>query len=371
MKKIVCLVLVALLVLPSLLLCSCSGNTTTLYVYNWGEYISDGSEGSFDTNKEFEKWYYKTYGERVKVNYTTYDSNEDMYAKVSGGGTKYDIVIPSDYMIARMIKEGLLRKINKENIPNLENIDLTPVFGEEAPYYDPAQEYSVPYTYGTVGIIYDTTKVAEEDLAAGWGLMWNETYKSDILQFNNSRDAFATAMFKLGYNVNTTNEAEWRAALEELKTQKTKCDPGYVMDEIFNKMETGSAAIAPYYAGDFFTMYEENENLGFFYPSQGTNVYVDAMCILNTSQNPEIAERYINFMLSEEPAIANAEATYYASPNKLVVNSTTYQEDMAEVHEDAMDILYGLDAIPKQFYENLPDETLELINALWEELKIK
>ena len=369
MKKIICFVIAALLVLPAFLFCSCGANTTTLYVYNWGEYISDGSEGSYNTNKAFEQWYYETYGERVKVNYTTYDSNEDMYAKVSGGGTKYDIVIPSDYMIARMIKEGLLRKINKENIPNLANIDLTPVFGEKAPYYDPAQEYSVPYTYGTVGIIYDTTKVDEADLT-GWDLMWNAKYRGNILQFNNSRDAFATAMFKLGYDVNTTDEAKWRAALDELKAQKATCDPGYEMDGIFNKMETGSAAVAAYYAGDFFTMYEENENLGFFYPTEGTNVYVDAMCILNTSKNPEIAERYINFMLSEEPAVANAEATYYASPNKLVVNSKTYQEDMAEVHEDAMEILYGIDAIPTQFYENLPDETLELINTLWEQLKI-
>ena len=371
MKKLICLVLVALLAFPAVLFTSCGGKATTLYVYNWGEYISDGSEGSYDTNKEFEKWYLETYGERVKVNYTTYDSNEDMYAKISGGGTKYDIVIPSDYMIARMINEGMLRKLNKENIPNLANIDLTPIFGDDTPYYDPSQEYSVPYTYGTVGIIYDTTKVSEADLT-GWNLMWNANYRSNILQFNNPRDAFATAMFKLGYDVNTTDETLWRNALNELKTQKATCDPGYVMDEVFTKMETGSAAVAAYYAGDYFTMYEENENLGFFYPEEeGTNVYVDAMCILNTSKNPELAERYINFMLSEEPAIANAEATYYASPNKLVINSKTYQEDMAEVHEDAMDILYGIDQIPKQFYENLPDETLELISRLWEELKIK
>ena len=370
MKKTICLILAVLLVLPALLFSSCGDkDTTTLYVYNWGEYISDGSEDSYNTNREFENWYFETYGQRVKVNYTTYNSNEDMYAKISGGGTKYDIVIPSDYMIARMIKEGMLRKINKENIPNLANIDLTPVFGEEKPYYDPDQEYSVPYTYGTVGIIYDSTKVAEADLT-GWDLMWNAKYSGDIIQFNNPRDAFATAMFKLGYNVNTTNESEWRAALEELKTQKSIIQ-GYLMDEIFNKMETGSAAIAPYYAGDFLTMYEENEDLALFYPSEGTNVYVDAMCILKNSKNPEIAERYINFMLSEEAAVANAVATYYASPNKLVINSREYQDAMAEVHEDAMEILYGTSEIPMQFYENLPDEVLELINDLWEELKIR
>lgn len=370
MKRLVCFVLlVFLLALPILSVPAAADDTVTLYVYNWGEYISDGSEDSYDSNAEFETWYYETYGQRVKVNYSTYNSNEDMYAKISAGGTKYDIVVPSDYMIARMIKEGLLRKLNKANIPNLAYIDLSAVFGDQAPYYDPTEEYSVPYTYGTVGIIYNREKVEEKDLT-GWDLMWNEKYKGDILQFNNSRDAFATAMFKLGYNVNTTNNDQWYEALEELKKQKSVVQ-GYVMDEIYNKMETGSAAIAPYYAGDFFTMYEENENLDFFYPEEGTNVFVDAMCILKNSQNPDLAEAYINFMLSEEAAIANAEAICYASPNKLVYENEDYRSDMTEIHEDAMEILYGTTSIPMQFYEDLPEEQLALINKLWEELKIK
>ncbi len=346
------------------------GEVVTLYVYNWGEYISDGTEDSLDVNAAFEEWYFETYGKRVEVNYSTYSSNEDMYAKLSSGAANYDIVIPSDYMIARMIDEGLLRPLNFENIPNVQYINNELLFGGNAPYYDKDAAYSVPYTYGTVGIIYNTTMVDEEDLGS-WGIMWNEKYKGNILQFNNARDAFATALFKLGYSVNTTNEAEWQAALAELLAQK-EIVQGYVMDEIFNKMQSGSAAIAPYYAGDFFTMYDDNDELAFAYPKgEATNIFVDAMCVPASSQNPEIAEAYINFMLSEEAAIANAEYICYASPNRLVYENEDYIAAMEEIHEDAMEILYGTESVATEFYENLPEDQLMMLNSLWEELKIE
>ena len=357
------------LCLPALASCNENGDTVTLYVYNWGEYISDGSEGSLDVNAAFEEWYKAEFGVTVEVNYSTFSSNEDMYAKMSSGASSYDIVVPSEYMIARMIDEGMLRKLNKENIPNLQYIDMQMLFGDESPFYDPENAYSVPYTYGTVGIIYNTTMVDEADLGS-WDIMWNEKYEGNILQFNNSRDAFATALFKLGYDVNTKSEAEWREALSLLMAQKPIVQ-GYVMDEIYNKMENGSAAIAPYYAGDFFTMYEDNEDLAFFYPKEGTNVFVDAMCIPASSQNPEIAERYIDFMLSEEAAIANAEYICYASPNKLVSQNADYRAAMEEIHPDAIDILYGTDGLDLQFYENLPNDQLMLLNDLWEDLKIE
>ncbi|MBQ8357350.1 MAG: spermidine/putrescine ABC transporter substrate-binding protein [Clostridia bacterium] len=372
MKKFLTTLLIfSLLTLSLPLFASCGGSdgAVTLYVYNWGEYISDGSEGSPDVNAAFEDWYKETYGVTVKVNYSTFSSNEDMYAKLNSGASHYDVVVPSDYMVARMIEEGMLRKLNKENIPNVQYIDMASMFGNENPYYDPENAYSVPYTYGTVGIIYNTTMVDEADIGS-WDIMWNEKYEGNILQFNNSRDAFATALFKLGYDVNTENEAEWREALSLLMTQKPIVQ-GYVMDEIFNKMENGSAAIAPYYAGDFFTMYEDNEDLAFFYPEEGTNVFVDAMCVPTSSQNPEIAERYIDFMLSEEAAIANAEYICYASPNKLVTQNEEYRAAMEELHPDAMEILYGTDGIDMQFYENLPTERLMLLNELWEDLKIE
>ncbi len=356
----------------SLTACSKSkeDTVTTLYVYNWGEYISDGSEDTLDVNEEFEKWYFETYGERIKVSYSTYSSNEDMYAKLSGGAVSYDVIVPSDYMIERLISEDMLAPLNYDNIPNIKNI--RPEFcGENAEYdyYDKGNVYSVPYFYGMIGIIYNTSMVDPEDEDIGsWSLMWDEDYTGNILQFNNSRDAFGTAQYYLGIDVNTDKVSEWRLALDKLREQKDIVQ-GYVMDEIFNKMENGSAAIAAYYAGDYLAMYENNEDLEFFYPKEGTNLYVDAMCIPRTSRNKEIAERYIDFMLSEEPAIANAEYTYYASPNSLVVENEEYIEYMSEIKDDAYEKMYGTENVTATAYVNLTNEKLALINELWEELK--
>jgi spermidine/putrescine transport system substrate-binding protein len=350
--------------------CGERADVATLYVYNWGEYISDGSEGSLDVNAAFEEYYYETYGERVKVNYSTFPSNEALYAKLSSGAANYDVIFPSDYMVERLIAEGLLARLDYSNIPNIEYI--SDEFKGERAYYDPDNEYSVPYTYGMVGIIYNTELVDPNDESIGsWKLMWNEKYSGNILQFNNSRDAFGTALYYLGYDVNDATEEQWRETLELLKQQKSIVQ-GYVMDEVFNKMISGSAAVAPYYAGDFLTMYEGNNKLAFYYPKEGTNIFVDAMCIPASSKNKQIAERYINFMLSEEIAIANAEYTYYATPNTLVTSSPEYIEYISSVHEDAMDILYsGTEGVMTSFYKNLRPEKLELLNSLWEELKIE
>lgn len=362
-----------LAVLLSLSLASCeksSGNVKTLYVYNWGEYISDGSDGSLDVNAEFEKWYFETYGEKVKVNYSTYSSNEDMYAKLSSGAVSYDVVIPSDYMIERMIKEGMLCELDLENIPNAKYIS-DKFRGEEA-YYDPDGRYSVPFTYGMVGIIYNTAEVPEDEPTLGsWELMWNPTYSGNILQFNNSRDAFGTAQYYLGLDVNSKDEATWKQAYDKLLEQKPIVQ-GYVMDEIFNKMASGSAAVATYYAGDFITMYGDNDELGFFYPEEGTNIFVDAMCIPSCTKNKELAEIYINFMLEEEIAVANAEYICYASPHTLVAQNEEYLEYMSELHPDAIDILYNsAENIPTQYYQNLDEEQLDRLNSLWDSLKIE
>ncbi len=373
MKRVFALIISVLLLAPTLASCAdieVGGGTTTLYVYNWGEYISDGSEGTDDTNAMFEEWYYETYGERVKVNYSTYSSNESMYAKLSSGSVNYDVIVPSDYMIERMIAEDMLAPLMLGEYENLANLDES-FFGPNAvyDYYDPENVYAVPYMYGMIGIIYNTEMVDEDDPALGsWQLMWDERHKGNILQFNNSRDAFGTAQYFLGLDVNSSNEVEWRQALEKLKEQK-KVVQGYVMDEIYNKMENGSAGIAAYYAGDFLTMYENNDALEFFYPKEGTNLYVDAMCIPKTSKNQVIANRYIDFMLSEAPAVANAEYTYYASPNRVVRENEDYIEYMNEIKEGGYELMYGTEDIPTSSYKNLSPETLILINTLWEELK--
>ena len=373
-RRSLSMLLILLLLIPLTMgLSACSsgnGGTVTLYVYNWGEYISDGSEGTLDTNEMFENWYYETYGVKVEVNYSTYSSNESMYAKLSSGSVNYDVVVPSDYMIERMIAEDMLAPLNFENIPNIGNIHPD-FFGEDAvyDYYDPDNLYAVPYMYGMIGIIYNTTMVSEDDPALGsWQLMWDERHAGNILQFNNSRDAFGTAQYFLGLDVNSDSEADWRRALEKLKEQKPVLQ-GYVMDEIFNKMENGSAAIAAYYAGDFLSMYENNEDLEFFYPVEGTNLYVDAMCIPKSSQNKEIAEAYIDFMLTEAPAVANAEYTYYASPNTAVRENEEYIEYMNSIKEGGFDLMYGTDTVQTSSYKNLSGEKLMMLNGLWEELK--
>lgn len=362
-------IMTAAAVLLGAALTSCgSSNSLTLNVYNWGEYISDGSEGSFDTVREFEKWYEENYGQKVTVNYTTYASNEDMYNKISSGAVSYDVIIPSDYMIARMADEELLQPLNFDNIPNYKNIDEN----FKSLYYDPDNKYTVPYTYGIVGVIYDANVVDEAD-AGDWDLMWNEKYSDRIVQFNNSRDAFGTAMYKLGIDVNTTDHAEWDKAYNELLAQRPLVH-SYVMDEIYNMMESGEAAIGAYYAGDYFTMVDaqaDNVDLQFYYPD-ATNYFIDAMCIPSCCQNKELAEIFINYMLSAEPAIANAEYIYYASPNSLVYEDEGYQEDLGE---EAMEILYpeieDFSALYNEYaYRNLDSDMLDFVNTLWETLKI-
>ena len=345
-----------------------SSGPKTLNVYNWGEYISDGSEDSYDTVKEFEKWYKETYGQSVKVNYDTYASNEDMYSKLSSGAVSYDVIIPSDYMIARMISEDMLLPLNFDNIPEYENIDEN----FKGLYYDPENLYTVPYAYGIIGIIWNANEVDAED-AAGWDLMWNDKYSGKIVQFNNSRDAFGTAMYKLGLDVNSDDKAVWDQALEELKAQRDLVY-SYVMDEIYNIMESGEAAIGAYYAGDYFTMLDAqapNVDLQFYYPDP-TNYYIDAMCIPTCCQDQELAEIFINFMLSRDAAVANAEYTYYASPNKTVYTDEEYLEDLGE---ETIAILYPeMEDFTKDYntyaYRNLSQEMLDYVNTLWESVKI-
>ena len=315
--------LIVLVTLMALQFSSCESSdpSITLYVYNWGEYISDGSEGTLNVNAEFENYCRDVLGiNNVSVNYSTFSSNESMYAKVSSGSAVYDVIIPSDYMIERMISEDLLAPLDISKIPNYEYVDDR--FKGENVYYEGNTEdiYSVPYFYGMIGIIYNSSIVSEEDASKqSWDLMWDENYSRDILQFNNSRDAFGTALYRRGYDVNNATEEQWYQALEDLKNQK-EIVQGYVMDEIFNKMSSGSAAISAYYAGDFLTMYEDNSDLSFYYPKEGTNSYIDAMCIPANCNNYDLALEYINFMCQKDIAIANAEYTYYASPLTSVVN---------------------------------------------------
>jgi len=325
---------------------------TTLNVYNWGEYISDGSNGSMDVNKAFTARY------GIKVVYDTFENNEVMYSKIKGGGVNYDVLFPSDYMVARMISENMLQKLDFSNIPNYKYTDKKYLNLS----YDPKNEYSVPYSVGMIGLIYNTKMVTKAPTS--WTALWDTQYSKKILMINNPRDAFAIAQSILGIDYNTTKASDWKAAADKLKQQKAVVQ-SYVNDEVFNKMESGEAALAPYYAGDFLTMKENNPDLAFVYPSEGVNAFVDTMCIPKNALNKAAAELYINFMLEPDVALANAEYICYASPNTAVVNNKNYSlKNNKYLYPDAA-------SMPKtEIYTNLPQSTLNLMSSLWDDVKL-
>ena len=369
MKKIVSVFLCMLLMLSSLVFCVSAdgedyeydaeyyskfkGQNITLYVYNWGEYIADGSDETMDVIEEFEAL------TGIQVEYTTFDTNEGLYSKLQSGSAYYDIIIPSDYMISRMAQNGMLEKLNYDNIPNFKKY-VDEVFWN--PDYDAAQEYSVPYTWGTVGLIYNTKYVQEP--VDSWDLLWDEKYSGKILMVSNSRDAFGIALKRLGYSMNTENPDEIRQAADSLKEQKDVVQ-AYVMDQIFDKMVEENAWIAPYYAGDYLTMSESNEDLAFVFPKEGFNHFVDAMCIPKGCVNQEAAEMFINFMCEPQVSAENLGYIGYSTPisaakelmdEELITNPVAYPSD--EVLENS------------ETYRNLSDETNKLMDDLWIEVRI-
>lgn len=327
---------------------------TTINVFNWGEYISDTYEdGMLDVNAEFEKL------TGIKVNYVTYESNEDMYPKIKNGGASYDIVVPSDYMIQRMIAEDMLLNIDTEKLPNYHYIS------EEYKnmYYDPDNAFSVPYNVGMVGLIYNTKMVEEKP--DSWMALWDERYAGKILMIDNPRDAFAIPQKLLGYSLNSTDEKELSDVAQMLIEQKPLLQ-GYVMDEIYNKMESGEAALVPYYVGDFVCMKDVNPDLDFVYPKEGVNVFVDAICIPKCAQNYEGAMKYINFLLDPEIGVNNALYIGYATPNTGVMEHPDYadmkdNEYLYPKEENMPDV---------EYFRNLPQETLDMFSSLWNEIKI-
>lgn len=356
MKKITSLAVLLCLSLSLFVLSGCNSGegaaTTTLYVYNWGEYMPDGTDGSRDIIAEFEDQY-----PDIKVVYDTFTSNEALYSKLKSGGSSYDVIVPSDYMVARLIEEGMLEKLDFDNIPNAKNI----MDSFKGQIYDPTDEYSVPFTWGTVGIIYNTKMV--EGTPDSWDILWNEQYSNNILMFNNSRDAFGIVQKLLGYSQNTTSESELQACAEKLKEQKPLVQ-SYVMDEIFDKMENGEAAAAPYYAGDAITMMAENEDLAYFLPKEGSNKFVDAMCIPAGAKNKEAAETFINFILEGDVGAEICDFIGYSTPNQAAY-------DLLDDEMKNNEIAYPSDEVLArcEFFEHLPKEINQLMQDLWVEIK--
>lgn len=322
---------------------------TSVNVYNWGEYISDGSEGSMDVVSEFEKLTGCT------VNYTNFESNENMYSKLTGGGVSYDVIAPSDYMIDKLIDEDMLLELDYDNIPNMKyvNDEFKNLF------FDPEQKYTVCFNAGTTVLIYNKKLVKEKP--DSWSVLWDEQYRGKVLMFNNPRDAFAIAQAMLGQDFNSTNEQDWRECAELLAKQKDAVNPVYVMDEVFNLMESGEYAFATYYAGDYVLMQENNDDLAYCFPKEGVNAFYDAFCIPTCSKNKRGGEAFINFMHEPQVALANSEYIYYRSAN-------------ITVDENEESSLYQNEAIyPKniktQYFKNLPQNINELENSLWTQVK--
>lgn len=296
MKNKLIPIIVGLLVIVAVVYSLRDSDKPTLYVYNWGDYIDEDILDQFEDEHD------------VKLVYDTYSTNEDMYVKVTSGGSNYDVLFPSDYMIKRMIDEDLLEIINMDNIPNYKYID--PSFKNLE--HDPNNEYSVPYMWGTVGILYNTTMV--EEPVDSWQILWDEQYSKEILMIDSQRDSIGITLMMLGYSLNSTDPDQLEEAKQALIAQKPLV-LAYVIDEAKDKMVAEEAAMAVVWSGDAIYAMRENENLQYAIPNEGSNLWFDGMVIPKTSENKELATKFIDFMNDPEIAFVNAEYTGYSTPH--------------------------------------------------------
>ncbi len=350
--------LAAALVAAIALLTSATTKQPVVNVCSWGEYIDEELITRFEEET------------CILVNYQTAESNEALYSQLKSGAGDYDVIVPSDYMISQLIQEDMLAPLNYENIPNFDLI--SPRF-RNLPY-DPENRYTVPYAWGTVGIIYNTTMVDEP--VTSWDAMFDPRYAGQVLMFRNSRDGIATALLKLGCSLNTTDEGELRRAYRLLADAKERgVYQSFVMDEIFQKLEGGNAAIGAYYAGDYLTMRENNPDLAFVIPEEGSNWFMDAMCVLKDAPHQEEAEAWINFISSPEASLANMDYIWYGSPNRVALEEypAYYEEEYGEeLDQETFDIIATpQDVLDRcEMYLVLPQKTRALYNELWIELGV-
>lgn len=348
MKKYRLIAMFVVLVLALALFCTgCGEEKDEITVYNWGEYIDPSVLDTFEEETG------------IHVNYATFDTNESLYSTLSTGGYDIDLIIVSDYMVSRLIEEEKLAPLDFANIPNAEGI------GEDYKNlsYDPENQYSVPYMWGTVGLIYNGAVIEEE--ITSWGAMFDEQYKEQIVMIDNSRDAMAIALQYLGYHINTTDEAELQEAYDLLVEQKDIVQ-SYAMDQIFDKLESGEAAIGAYYAGDYLTMLQNNPDLKFVVPEEGSNWFVDAMCIPAESTKKEMAESFINFLCRPDISTLNMEEIGYSSP--VTEAAEDYIVDLDELSKTVM--FPGSEVLSRcEIFTNLPEDILKLYDSLWTKLK--
>jgi len=342
LKKLVSFALVCVMVMILALSgCGSDSDVTTLYVYNWGDYIAEDVLDMF------------TEETGIKVVYDTYEQNEDMYTKItSGGSSKIDVIFPSEYIIEKMINEDLLAEINYDNVPNMALIDDK--YKDQS--YDPGNKYSVPYMWGTLGIVYDSTRVSEP--IDSWEDLWDPQYKGEILMWDSMRDSMGLALKSLGYSMNSTNMGELTAARDKLMEQKPLV-LNYAGDQMKDNMIAGEAIMAVMYSGDAITVMDSNENLDYVVPREGSNIWFDSMCILKSSTNKEAAEQFINFMCRTDIAEMNRAYINYSTPQKEV-----YENLPEEIRNDQRQ--YPDDSIFElcEVYEDLGEYT-ETYDEFW------
>lgn len=354
MKRNRLIALIANILLSAFILTSCgsadtgdgTGKQVTINVFNWGEYIGE------QTIEDFENAY-----PNIKVNYENFTTNEDMYVKIKTGGSAYDVAIPSDYMIKRMRDEGLLNKINMSNIPNFKYIDDR----FKSLSYDPDNEYSVPYMWGTVGILYNKTMVS--DTVDSWNILWNDKYKKQILMSDSERDAIGITLKMMGFSMNTKDVSQLEQAKEKLMEQKPLV-MAYVVDEVRDMMIGESAALAVVWSGEAYYCMSENENLSYVIPKEGTNYWFDSMVIPSTSKHQKEAEIFINYMCEADVAFNNADYIGYATPHIEVMKMLD-----PELISDRSAYPLQEDLDNYEIFEYPGDEINKQYSRIWTEIK--
>lgn len=352
MKRILCAIMCVLLATSTATMFTGCGAEAKeeINVFNWGEYISNGEDDTLDTIAEFEKRY------NVNVNYTNYESNEEMYNMLKDSNSSYDVIIPSDYMISKLIEEDMLEKINFENIPNVSNL----MEKYKKTDFDPTGEYSVAYSWGVVALAYNKTMVDKKPTS--FNCLWDEKYSGNILMFNNSRDAMAIAMKLKGITPTTVTKDNIDVASAYLTEQKPLLKK-YVMDQVFTEMEGDQAALAPYYAGDIAAMMGNNENIDYVLPEEGSNLFIDSMCIPKTTQNKELAEKFINYMLEPEVAKANSEYIGYSTPNQAaydLLDEDMKNNELVYPSDEYLAKCYTFANLPQDVYDYMQNEFLKV-----------
>ncbi len=343
-KRIKMIALATIVGIMSLGIVGCGEKKESINVYNWGDYIDESVNSLF------------TEETGIKVNYKTFATNEDMYVDLSAGGSNYDVAFPSDYMIEKMIKNDLVEKINLDNIPNYNNVDSR-FFGMQ---YDPADEYSVPYMWGTVGIIYNKSMVTEP--VDSWDILWDPTYDKQILMMDSQRDSIMVALKKLGYDMNTRDEGELEEAKAELISQKPLV-LAYVGDEGKDKIINEEAAMMVAWSGDAVYMMRENEDLEYIIPKEGSNYWVDGMVIPKGAKNKEAAEKYIDFLCRPDISAMNAEYIGYSTPISEARALLPEEEANSEVAYPAEEITDALEVFTD------PSDVVKIYDRIWTEVK--